>query len=348
MSPSSRAGGFEGDLEALSVVELVQTLSLGGKTARLLMRSESRHGEMWFRDGVMTHAAAGRLFGDLAVYAMIEWTAGQFLVEYGLTTDARSITQDTTFLVLEGLRRIDERSADHAPSADRVEVPPVLEADVRREYSRRIALGVIFAGLVAGAVVTAIVRDWNAPSTTDVEAAVVPAAPADVRPVRPVPAKPSARRPSPKQKAVEPPPPAVAAPESAAAEESVPVAAPVEAPPAIEEPAAPVVATVQPARLVVSGKSGADGGTLTVLVDGAPAFTHERLGKSEPFGAEIALAPGEHVIVARLVDGAKAGVYEDQARSVFAGGESRSLRITANRSIGSPVKVKLGRPDSQE
>ena len=83
-----------------------------------------------------------------------------------------------------------------------------------------------------------------------------------------------------------------------------------------------------------------------MLVDGTPAYTREQLGKSEPFEAEIVLTPGEHLIVARLEDGAKAGVHEDSARSMFVQGESRLLHITANRTFGSPVRVKLRRVTS--
>jgi hypothetical protein len=349
MSPSSRAGAFEGDLEALSVVELVQTLSLGAKTARVLVSSNTRRGELWFRDGVITHAAAGSLFGDLAVYAIIEWTTGQFFVEYGLTSEARSITQDTTYLVLEGLRRFDERSSGGPSPADPVKVPPVHNPDARRNSSRRLVVGLMAVGIAAAAIVTAALRDGRSPSATDAVAAVVAVPEASfVRkaPPKRAPAKRSTSVPSlPKPEAaiVEAPP--VVAPESPAAEEPVPANALLA--PQVTPDAGPVAITIkapdESPRLHISGTSGANGGSLTVLVDGTPAYTHEKLGKREPFQAEIVLTPGEHLIVARLEDGARDGVYEDSTRSVFVQGEHRLLAITANRTLGSPVKIKLGR-----
>lgn len=105
--PPLPPGGFEGDLQVSSVVELVQTLNLGGKTARVLLRSSSGTGTIWFRDGAMTHATAGPLLGDVAVHAMIEWTTGRFLVEYGLTSESSSIAEGTTNLLLDALRRVD-------------------------------------------------------------------------------------------------------------------------------------------------------------------------------------------------------------------------------------------------
>jgi hypothetical protein len=123
----------------------------------------------------------------------------------------------------------------------------------------------------------------------------------------------------------------------------VPVAAPVSPQLASDQPAVLITATDGPPRLRISGTSAADRGSLTVLVDGMPAYTREQLGKGESFEAEIVLTPGEHLIVARLEDGAKAGVHEDSTRSVFVQGESRLLQISANRYFGSPVKLKLGR-----
>jgi len=232
MSPAARPGGFEGDLEALSVVEIVQTLSLGGKTARLLVSSNARHGEVWFDEGEMTHAAAGSLFGDLAVYAMIEWTSGRFFVEYGVTSEARSITQDATYLVLEGLRRFDERSANRSPEAELAEVPAVREADVPRSGSRPLVLGMLAVGLAAGVIITSALRDWKSPSATDAVASVsaveVPAPSVAAEPSpKPSPAKRSTTsRPSSKKKANVAAPSPVVAPESPATEEPVPVGAP--------------------------------------------------------------------------------------------------------------------------
>jgi len=37
------------------------------------------------------------------------------------------------------------------------------------------------------------------------------------------------------------------------------------------------------------------------------------------------------------------GVFEDTVRGDFASGESRTLRVTANRMLGSPVKLKLAK-----
>ena len=173
MTSPSRPGGFEGDLEALSVVEIVQTLNLGGKTARLILRSSSGTGTMWFRDGAMTHAAAGQRLGELAVYDMIEWTTGRFLVEYGITSESLSIVGDTTHLLLEALRRADERSWSSASSAECVAAPSALDADARRERHRRLALGGTAVAMVVLAIVLAAFRGGPSSSAATAETPVV-------------------------------------------------------------------------------------------------------------------------------------------------------------------------------
>ena len=220
------------------------------------------------------------------------------------------------------------------------------EADVRRAGPRPLVLGVIAIAIAAGAIVTVALRDWRSPSATDAVAAVVAPALSVAReaPAKRPPAKrsPSSRR-LPKEKAIVAELPPVVAPESPAAEEPVPVVAPFAPQFTPDDPPVQIRATEEPPRLRISGTSGAGGGSLTVLVDGTLAYTHEQLDKGEPFQGEIVLTPGEHLIVARLEDGAKAGVHEDSTRCVFARGESRLLHITANRRLGSPVKLTLGR-----
>ena len=347
MTSSPRCGGFEGDLAALSVVEIVQTLNLGGKTARVALRSSSGTGALWFQDGAMIHAATGSLFGEPAVFALVEWTTGRFLVEYGLTSDHRSIAGDTTQLLLDALRRLDERSSKSAAESERIEVPPVLESDVRRSRLRRLLLRAITFAFVVVVIVTVVLHDARSRSTAGTQAAM----PLEVIPPQPLPvasdAGPATRhapaRPRAKDRTAAVPRPPVVAPESPLAEEPVPNVLLQPPEPAPKDASAEIAETAVSSRMRITGKSGSGGGTLVVFVDGAPVFRHDTLAENEPFEAEVAVTPGEHVIVARLEGGAQAGVHEDSTRALFAGGEARSLRVTANRLFGSPVKVKIGR-----
>ncbi len=160
MSPVSRRRGFEGDLEALSVVELVQTLSLGGRTACVTFRSGSAQGTIWLVDGAMKHATCGSLFGELAVYALVEWPTGRFIVEDDIESPCRSITGDTTQLVLESLRRIDEKDGSAAGEETR-QLPVAIPAHKSRTSERRQLFTVCALSMVIGAAVAATAyRAW--------------------------------------------------------------------------------------------------------------------------------------------------------------------------------------------
>lgn len=176
MTGRSQSRGFEGDLAALGVVDLVQTLSLCGKTARVVLESSSGTGTMWFREGVMTHATAGPLFGDVAVFDLIEWTTGRFAVEHGLTSECRTIDGDTTQLLLEGLRRFDERSARALPEAAPAEAP--------RKRKRRRILGFTAGAVVLVAAGFAVAHRTPPTRTTGVMATMISAHEAVGSPVR--------------------------------------------------------------------------------------------------------------------------------------------------------------------
>ena len=326
-------GRLGGDLNALGLPELVQTLTSGRKTARVVLRPGPRQAELWFCEGELVHAATPTRFGDLAVYEMIEWNEGEFVVESGVVSDARSVTQDATFLVLEGLRRIDERPP--------VPVPQPTEAGAASaKRSSRLIFGLTAAALIVGAITTAALLVGPDP-TAAIAAAPLPPPPALPR-VEPKPA-PRPRKAAPVRRAPEKQvetvvPVELAAPESPLAEEPVPMQ--------VVEPAPLLLAKVEPgpipSSLTISGRSSGSGGTITVFVDGEAVLTRGPLEPGAAFGATIDVPPGEREVVARLR--VENGVYEDSVRGDFASGESRTLRITANRMIGSPVKMKLARP----
>ncbi|HJQ99785.1 MAG TPA: DUF4388 domain-containing protein [Candidatus Polarisedimenticolaceae bacterium] len=327
-------GRLGGDLGALGLPELVQTLTSGRKTARVLLRPGARQAEMWFLDGELVHAATPTRFGDLAVYEMLEWTEGEFVVDYGATSDARSVTQDAIFLVLEGLRRIDERPPCPVPLPAEAGAAPA-------QRSTRLILGLTAVALLAGAITAAALL--VGPDPTAANAAALPPPP-PAPSIAPKPAAPPSRKSAqvrkspPKSVVAAPEPTTPAAPESPMAEEPVPLVAMV--------PAPLVVAQVEPgpvpSSLVIAGRSSGSGGTITVFVDGEAVLTRGPLEPGAAFGAVIDVPPGEREVLARLR--VENGVFEDAVRGEFASGESRTLRITANRVIGSPVKVKLMRP----
>jgi response regulator RpfG family c-di-GMP phosphodiesterase len=100
--------GITGSLENLSLPDIVQTLTIGMKTACVTLTSDDRTGRIWFENGVPRHADCAGLSGEDAFYEMVRWKAGEFMIEHGSTSRHTSIEHDAMFLLMEGLRLIDE------------------------------------------------------------------------------------------------------------------------------------------------------------------------------------------------------------------------------------------------
>jgi putative nucleotidyltransferase with HDIG domain len=109
-SASRRRRGITGQLENLTLPDIVQILSIGMKTARVTIDSGNTTGELWVKDGTIVHAKIGPHSGETAFYEMLRINEGEFAIEHGVKTTQRTIQTDAMFLVMEGLRRIDEES----------------------------------------------------------------------------------------------------------------------------------------------------------------------------------------------------------------------------------------------
>jgi len=109
-----------GDLENLALADIVQMLASGMKTACVSLESRGRRGQIWFENGAARHAHAAGIDGEPAFFEMVRWSEGSFVIEHGVSTKQQSVTQDALFLVMEGMRLLDEdeeRSATGASGA---------------------------------------------------------------------------------------------------------------------------------------------------------------------------------------------------------------------------------------
>jgi response regulator RpfG family c-di-GMP phosphodiesterase len=106
-----RRKGIEGRLENLSVPEIVQMLHIGNKTALVSLSASRKRARIWFEHGAIRHAKAGRTEGEDAVYELLEWKEGTFQIEHGVRTRKTTIDADPVWLLMEGLRRLDESTA---------------------------------------------------------------------------------------------------------------------------------------------------------------------------------------------------------------------------------------------
>jgi cyclic di-GMP phosphodiesterase len=106
------ASGVIGDLRNLGIPDIVQTLHLGLKTACVSIKGKDGEGKIFFENGRIRHAERGELSGEAAIYDMLRWQEGPFVIAHGQSTKLRTIEMDEMQLMMEGLRRLDEEKKE--------------------------------------------------------------------------------------------------------------------------------------------------------------------------------------------------------------------------------------------
>ena len=86
------AGVIEGRLEELGIADLMQSLEMGQKSCRLTVRRGAETCEMYFSAGQCKHARRGDIEGEEAVYPVVQWTEGEFEIDFTGTSDQTTIT----------------------------------------------------------------------------------------------------------------------------------------------------------------------------------------------------------------------------------------------------------------
>jgi len=147
--------GTLGNLASLALPEIMQSLALGRKTARVTLTSQGRWGHIWVEDGMVKHARTRQLSGELAFYDMVGWRAGEFLIEPDVRPETRSLDHDPMYLVMEGSRRVDESTgassdADALPGHEVLQTIPLSSpATLPRGGARARAGGALGSGRVS-------------------------------------------------------------------------------------------------------------------------------------------------------------------------------------------------------
>jgi CheY-like chemotaxis protein len=101
--------GFSGTLADVSVVDLIQTLQGHSRSGVIHLHSpQSGTGEIYFRQGAVVDAEAGRLSGREAMFRLFSWSQGTYRIEPKSIRRKDAIGLPPTALVMEGMRRLDE------------------------------------------------------------------------------------------------------------------------------------------------------------------------------------------------------------------------------------------------
>ena len=127
--------GFAGEIEGLSLVDLVQFACLAGDDRKLSVLFEKNHGRLYFSDNEIIHAEFGELTGEEAFYTIMSWPSGTFSMLFA-GTKQRTIDSSWNFLLLEAARRLDEQGDAQEDDKNRSEELNVLVVDDSRLFTK--------------------------------------------------------------------------------------------------------------------------------------------------------------------------------------------------------------------
>jgi hypothetical protein len=99
---------FQGSLKELPVPDIVQLMSVSGKTGVFTLVRGGDRGYIYLKNGQMVHSQIGEVSGEEAVYALAIWSSGDFQFTPNEETDENTIHKSNTSLLMEAARRLDE------------------------------------------------------------------------------------------------------------------------------------------------------------------------------------------------------------------------------------------------
>lgn len=100
---------FQGSLEEVKLPDIIQLMSVGGKSGCFVLSNDSNEeGRIFLNDGTIIHAVCGELKGEDAIYSLAIWDKGSFTFQIGEETQERTITKRNTNILMEVARKLDE------------------------------------------------------------------------------------------------------------------------------------------------------------------------------------------------------------------------------------------------
>ncbi len=99
---------LQGSLAELSLPDVIQLVSVSGKSGAFHISKGGEEGLIFLKDGQITDALVGTLRGEHAVYEMAIWSAGEFVFTPGEESDQITVHRSNANLMMEAARRLDE------------------------------------------------------------------------------------------------------------------------------------------------------------------------------------------------------------------------------------------------
>ena len=101
-----------GAMSQLSVADLLQTAEVGRRSGAVTFKHDREEGRIWLQDGqVISAEIQDGLEGKEAVYEIATWETGTFEADFGSVDAVPKFCMSPSELLLEAMRRLDERRA---------------------------------------------------------------------------------------------------------------------------------------------------------------------------------------------------------------------------------------------
>jgi uncharacterized protein DUF4388 len=102
---------MQGKLEDFSIIDIVQSLEDGKKTAILELKRNGDSGQILIKNGQICSAEYRKFNGLTAILNMVGWIRGDFYIEFTDQDFEKEIEQDNQEILMESVHRIDERTS---------------------------------------------------------------------------------------------------------------------------------------------------------------------------------------------------------------------------------------------
>lgn len=99
---------LQGSLKHLHLADVIQLISVSGKTGMFHLKKEDHKGQIYLKDGNIVHAEMDDIQGEEAVYELAIWSDGEFNFEPDVEPNTKTISKSNTNLLMEAARRLDE------------------------------------------------------------------------------------------------------------------------------------------------------------------------------------------------------------------------------------------------
>jgi hypothetical protein len=106
--PAVAGGDFRGDLQQVSVPDLVQLLGANRRSGTLSVSTPGGQGEVRLLNGEVVDAVYARVDGEKAVIRLLAESDGTFAFVGGTQPPLRRIERSTSSLLMDGMRQLDE------------------------------------------------------------------------------------------------------------------------------------------------------------------------------------------------------------------------------------------------